>query len=96
MTAWVGFRSEVVEYDREARDGGATKFSLRRMLRFAADGVASFSHVPLQIATVLGLGFAMLALLLLPLTIVARYAGIYERGVPLCSSRSSSSAGSSS
>jgi len=82
MTSWVGFESAVVEYDREARDGGATKFSLRRMVRFALDGVASFSHVPLQIATVLGLGFAALALALVPLTVVARYTGIYERGVP--------------
>jgi glycosyltransferase involved in cell wall biosynthesis len=82
MTAWVGFETAVVEYDREARGEGATKFSLRRMVRFAADGVASFSHVPLQIATLLGLVFAAVALLLLPLTIVARYAGIYERGVP--------------
>jgi len=82
MTSWVGFESAVVEYDREARGEGATKFSLRRMLRFAVDGVASFSHVPLQIATLLGLVIAAVALLLLPLTVVARYTGIYDRGVP--------------
>ncbi|MBA2517567.1 MAG: hypothetical protein H0V22_09690 [Solirubrobacterales bacterium] len=52
------------------------------MIRFAIDGVASFSHVPLQIATLLGFVFAALALALVPLTVVARYAGIYERGVP--------------
>ena len=82
MTSWVGFSSEVVEYDREARGEGETKFSVRRMVRFALDGVASFSHVPLQLATVLGLTFAALALFLVPLTVVARYTGIYERGVP--------------
>ncbi len=82
MTAWVGFESGVVEYDRAARGGGATKFSIRRMLRFAWDGVSSFSHVPLQIATLLGLVFALIAMAGLPLTVVARYAGIYERGVP--------------
>jgi polyisoprenyl-phosphate glycosyltransferase len=82
MTAWVGFESAVVEYDREARAGGATKFPLRRMVRFAWDGISSFSHVPLQIATFLGFLFALVALALLPLTVVARYTGIYERGVP--------------
>ncbi|MBA2514314.1 MAG: glycosyltransferase family 2 protein [Solirubrobacterales bacterium] len=82
MTAWVGFETGVVEYDRDARSGGTTKFSLGRMIRFAIDGVASFSHVPLQIATLLGFAFAALALALVPLTVVARYAGIYERGVP--------------
>jgi len=82
MTAWVGFDTAVVEYDRDARGAGATKFSFGRMVRFAWDGVTSFSHVPLQIATLLGLAFALVALALLPLTVVARYAGIYERGVP--------------
>ncbi|CAA9484455.1 MAG: Polymyxin resistance protein ArnC, glycosyl transferase [uncultured Solirubrobacteraceae bacterium] len=82
MTAWVGFETDVVEYDREARSAGATKFSLGKMLRFGFDGVTSFSHVPLQIATLLGLAFAVVAFALLPLTIIARYAGIYDRGVP--------------
>ncbi|MDP9384467.1 MAG: glycosyltransferase family 2 protein [Actinomycetota bacterium] len=82
MTSWVGFETDVVEYDREARTSGATKFSLGKMLRFGFDGVASFSHVPLQIATLLGLAFALIAFALLPLTVIARYAGIYERGVP--------------
>jgi glycosyltransferase involved in cell wall biosynthesis len=82
MTAWVGFESAVVEYDRAVRGSGATKFPMRRMVRFAWDGVSSFSHVPLQLATLLGGLFSLIALALLPLTVVARYAGIYERGVP--------------
>jgi glycosyltransferase involved in cell wall biosynthesis len=82
LSAWVGFRRDVVEYDRDARGAGVTKYPLRRMVRFALDGVTSFSHVPLQLATLLGFAMAVIALLGVPLTIVARYAGIYERGVP--------------
>lgn len=82
MSSWVGFRRDVVEYDRAARGAGRTKFPLGRMLRFALDGVTSFSNFPLQIAAVAGFACAAFALLLLPLTIVARYTGIYERGVP--------------
>ena len=52
------------------------------MLRFAVDGISSFSHVPLQIATVMGFAATTIAFLGLPLTIGARYAGIFERGVP--------------
>jgi hypothetical protein len=52
------------------------------MIRFALDGVTSFSNFPLQVAAVAGFACAAFALLLLPLTIVARYTGIYERGVP--------------
>ena len=82
MSSWVGFRRDVVEYDRAARSAGSTKFPLGRMIRFALDGVTSFSNFPLQIAAVAGFACAAIALLLLPLTIVARYTGIYERGVP--------------
>ena len=82
LSAWVGFRRDVVEYDRDARGAGVTKYPLRRMVRFALDGVTSFSHVPLQLATLLGFTMAAIALIGVPLTIVARYSGIYERGVP--------------
>jgi len=82
MSSWVGFRRDVVEYDRAARGAGETKFPLGRMLRLALDGLTSFSNFPLQLAALAGFACAAVALLLLPLTIVARYTGIYERGVP--------------
>jgi len=82
LSSWVGFRSEIVEYDRDPRTTGSTKFSPTRMLRFALDGITSFSNFPLQLATLFGFVMAGVALLGLPLTIVARYSGIYERGVP--------------
>jgi dolichol-phosphate mannosyltransferase len=82
MSSWVGFRREVVEYDRAARGAGESKYPIRRMLRFALDGVTSFSNFPLQLAALAGVLCALVAMLGLPLTIVARYSGIYERGVP--------------
>ncbi|MGH2969093.1 MAG: glycosyltransferase family 2 protein [Solirubrobacteraceae bacterium] len=82
MSSWVGYRRAVVEYDREQRPAGETKFPLHRMLRFALDGLTSFSNFPLQISALAGFACAAVALLLLPLTVVARYTGIYERGVP--------------
>jgi glycosyltransferase involved in cell wall biosynthesis len=54
MTAWVGFPQVGVPYVRPPRTRGETKFPLRKMLRFALDGLTSFSHVPLQLATWLG------------------------------------------
>jgi dolichol-phosphate mannosyltransferase len=82
MTVWVGFTQTAVTYRREARTGGKTKFTLAKMLRFAFDAITSFSHAPLQAATLLGFVFSILAFLAIPLTVVARYADIYERGVP--------------
>jgi glycosyltransferase involved in cell wall biosynthesis len=82
MSSWVGFRRDVVEYDRAPRGAGTTKFPVGRMLRFALDGLTSFSNFPLQLAALAGFACATFALVLLPLTVVARYTGIYERGVP--------------
>jgi dolichol-phosphate mannosyltransferase len=82
MTVWVGFTQTAVAYRREPRAGGRTKFTPARMRRFAFDAITSFSHAPLQAATLLGFVFSMLAFLAIPLTVVARYADIYTRGVP--------------
>jgi glycosyltransferase involved in cell wall biosynthesis len=82
MTVWIGFTQTAVPYKRDARYAGVTKYTPRKMLRFALDALASFSSVPLQAATLLGFFFSAVAFLGLPLVVVARYAGIYTRGVP--------------
>lgn len=60
MTSWVGFRQVGVPYSRAARASGKTKYPLRRMLRFATDGIASFSTVPLRILSWVGFWMVML------------------------------------
>lgn len=62
MVAWSGFRQEPVYYKRAARFAGATKYPMRKMLRFATDGILSFSIVPLRLASYLGLAASALAL----------------------------------
>ena len=54
MTVWVGFTQTAVSYERDARHAGETKYTLRKMLRFSLDAIASFSHLPLQLATYAG------------------------------------------
>jgi glycosyltransferase involved in cell wall biosynthesis len=46
MVAWTGFRQEAVDYVRDARAAGRSKYSLARMLRLAADALLSFSDRP--------------------------------------------------
>jgi polyisoprenyl-phosphate glycosyltransferase len=82
MSVWVGFTQTAVTFQREPRAAGRTKYTLRRMLRFSFDAITSFSYRPLQFATLLGFAFSALAFLAIPLTVVARYTNIYERGVP--------------
>ncbi len=54
LVSWVGFRSTAIEYVREQRFAGETKYPLKKMIRFALDGIASFSCKPLKLATYLG------------------------------------------
>ncbi len=78
MTVWVGFTQTAIEYQRDARYAGETKFSVRKMTRFAVDAIASFSHVPLQMATIAGFLFALLAFLGIPFAIVLKYTGSFD------------------
>jgi glycosyltransferase involved in cell wall biosynthesis len=61
LVAWIGFRQTAVYYDRSARFAGDTHYPLHKMLRFASDGIVSFSTLPLRMATFLGLLAGMIA-----------------------------------
>jgi len=63
LVTWVGFHQTEVYFVRESRKAGKTKFSLPRMWRFAKDAITSFSVVPLQMATSLGMLFSGAAFL---------------------------------
>lgn len=63
MVAWLGFKQEPVRYVRAARAAGETKYPLRKMIRFAFDGILSFSVAPLRLAIWLGFATATLAAL---------------------------------
>lgn len=55
MVSWAGFNQTAIRYKRQARAAGETKYPLTRMIRFALDGITSFSRVPLRAAGFLGL-----------------------------------------
>ncbi|NTU72090.1 MAG: glycosyltransferase family 2 protein [Coriobacteriia bacterium] len=76
MVAWLGFRSEIVGFDREPRLTGTTKYPLGKMMKLAADGVLSFSVRPLRIATWLGVVTSAAAFIGVATIIVFRFTGI--------------------
>lgn len=61
MIAWIGFRQEPVLYKRVERFAGVSKYPLVKMIRFATDGILSFSLVPLRLATWIGFSAAGLS-----------------------------------
>lgn len=54
LVSWVGYNQIGIEYDRDPRYSGTTKYPLSKMLRFAIDGITAFSEIPLKLATVFG------------------------------------------
>jgi dolichol-phosphate mannosyltransferase len=80
MTVWVGFVQTAVHYERDARHAGETKYTVRKMLRFSLDAIASFSHLPLQLATYAGLLSAGVAFVAIPVVIALHFVGSYLPG----------------
>jgi dolichol-phosphate mannosyltransferase len=73
MVSWLGFSQAAVPYRRAPRLAGVTKFPLFKMVRFAMDGIVSFSIVPLRLATWLGLASSGLAVLGILYALLSRF-----------------------
>jgi polyisoprenyl-phosphate glycosyltransferase len=80
LVAWLGFKQTAVLYDRPVRFAGETKFPLARMLRFAIDGITSFSILPLRFATYLGMFISVCSVAVAVWAVVARF--VFHATVP--------------
>ena len=65
LVSWIGFNQTGVTYRRDKRYAGETKYPYRKMIRFAFDGITSFSTAPLKLATWTGYVAALLAVMYL-------------------------------
>ncbi|MFA5120875.1 glycosyltransferase family 2 protein [Zavarzinia sp.] len=63
ITSWVGFRQVSIEFDVAERAAGVSSFSFWRLLRYAMDGLSSFSMMPLRVWSLFGIGLALLSAL---------------------------------
>jgi dolichol-phosphate mannosyltransferase len=81
LVAWTGFSQAAVAYRRDPRYAGESKFTMRKMVRFAADAITSFSEKPLRLATQLGL-LITTGTLLLALWIVGSHLLYPSRATP--------------
>jgi len=88
MVSWVGFKQGQVVFEREQRFAGETKYPFKKMLKFAIDGVLSFSQVPLKMASAFGFlsaGVSFLAMIygfvqkaFYPETVIPGWASIFS------------------
>ena len=63
LISWIGFRQTSIKYRRNKRAAGLTKYSLRKMISLALEGLTNFSRRPLRLATFLGFFFSIFAFL---------------------------------
>jgi len=80
MVAWVGFKQTDVPYDRPGRYAGETKYPLRKMIRFALDGITSFSILPLRFSTYLGVAMSTASVGIVVWALLSKY--VLQRTVP--------------
>ena len=76
LVSWIGFRQTAVAYRRLARKAGETKFPLRKMVRFALDGITSFSYFPLRLATWTGFAVSIFAFLYIIVVLILKAIGV--------------------
>jgi glycosyltransferase involved in cell wall biosynthesis len=78
MFSWIGFRQIGVTFQRDERFAGDTKYPLTKMLKFATDGVVSFSAAPLRFALNLGFAVSALSFAFGVLALIFKLAGLYS------------------
>lgn len=78
--SWIGFNQTSIEYDRDERMHGETKFTYKKMMRFALDGISSFSTWPLKVATITGFVVSGASFLLIIYSLYQKFFGYTERG----------------
>jgi len=70
LVSWVGYKQSFVEFERQERFAGETKYSLKKMMKLAFDGITSFSYKPLVLAGYIGGFSSLLGIVLLISSII--------------------------
>jgi len=80
LVSWLGFKQIGVSYSREKRYAGQTKYPYSKMIKFALDGITSFSSAPLRLATYFGYITSILAFLYTCSVFIQKALGITVQG----------------
>lgn len=72
MISWVGFNQIAIEYVRDERFAGETKYPFKKMIKFAKDGIIAFSSKPLRVITSFGLFSVILSFIVLIYSIISK------------------------
>ncbi len=82
LSFWVGFKTAKVEYEVQERQFGNTKWSLKSLARYAINNATSFSTLPLEVVTYLGVGITFLGIVVLIDALISYFKGVSASGYP--------------
>jgi len=71
--SWIGFNQTYVEYERDERNAGETGYTYKKMIRFALDGITSFSNFPLKFASICGFVVSGIAFVVMLYALYSRF-----------------------
>ncbi|MBP1543529.1 MAG: glycosyltransferase family 2 protein [Oscillospiraceae bacterium] len=80
LSSWVGFHTERIEFDVKPRAAGSTKWSFRKLFRYALNNITSFTNLPIHLITLVGVIFGIFALILGIHTLVNYFCGNAAEG----------------
>ncbi len=70
MSGWAGFKSTPVEFVREERAAGQTKYTFKKMMKLAGNGITAFSDVPLKLPLYFGIPLMVLSIIYLIVSVI--------------------------
>lgn len=76
LTTWVGFKQTSVEFERQERSAGETKYTLKKLIKTASNGIVAYSKYPLFMSLKTGIGLGLLSILCFVVFIVLAICGI--------------------
>lgn len=71
LFSWVGYKQVPIEYERQSRFAGKTKYPLKKMIKLAIDGIISFSNKPLKILGVIGISSIIISFIILIYSLIS-------------------------
>ncbi len=72
MISWIGFNQTYIEYNRDERFAGETKYPLKKMIKFASDGIIAFSSKPLRLMSFLGGATIIVSVILMIYALISK------------------------
>ena len=82
LSSWVGFKTTQLEFHVAPRNAGTTKWSFKKLAKFAINSITSFTNLPLQLITGMGILFLLIAVIFGINTLVQYFQGVSAQGFP--------------